>query len=328
MLIQTSARLAGLGHRLASIPVPSSDWDARFGWPAGTTETRTGIRTRFRCGPREDATTLAREAIAAALDQAGITPRQVALLIETSACHLQPLPANASCLLETLGVEWRGVPGFDVKNTCLGFLQGLQVAVSLLSQYPVIVVTSAETPWAGLRHEDPESAPLFGDGAAAAVVVRGKTPRRFYAATETFGEGRTACEVPAGGHRIPYFTWTPERDGLFRFNMDGKRVHRLASTHLPALVQRFRKAWSREENLTWVPHPASGPAVELLRRKLRLPHERFFCTLADHGNMISAGIPVQLARARDAGRLTSFAAVGTAAGYAQGILAWEDCDAP
>src|SRR5690606_9944944 len=121
----------------------------------------------------------------------------------------------------------------------------------------------------------------------------------------------------AGAHRVPPDTWTPERDGLFRFAMDGPRLHRIASRHLPALVKRVLAAapWPLGE-LQVVPHQASGPALELMARRLGLPRKRMHVTIHEHGNIVAAGIPYALHRAGDhiaAGSPVML--LGTAAGY-------------
>ena len=324
----TQARLTSVACALPHTPVPATYWDEQFGWPSGTTAQRTGIERRFRCAPDENAHTLAATAIRRALGTAQLTPRDVGLVIDSSACIQQPLPSNAACLLETLGVEWSGVPGIDVRNTCLGFLAGLHVAQALVAAHHHILVVSSETPWAGLRHDDPDSAPLFGEGAAAAIVSWSPHPRRYLYSMQTYGEHRPACQVLGGGHRLPPFAYHTSNDSAFRFAMDGARLHKIASTLLPPLVRQFRSAWPDHDRLDWVPHPASGPAVELMRRRLQLPADRFICTIREHGNLISAGIPCQLAQARARGGARSFVSDGTAAGYSQAILAWEDSDAP
>ena len=324
----THARIAGLGSCLPSQEIPSSYWDTYYELPSGTITQRTGIEIRFRCAPHENGRTLAATAVRAACEQAKVKPRNVGLLIDTSACSQQPLPGNAAGVLEQLGESWRGIPGLDVRNTCLGFLAGLHVAQALIAHHHHIVVVSAETPFAGLNFNDQDSAPLFGEAAAAAVISRSPHPRAYYYDMETFAQHRSACEVPAGGHRQPPFAYSPENDHLYRFKMDGARLHRIASKALPALVRKFRQSWPTEANDWWVPHPASGPAVELMRRRLDIPPDRFFSTIKKHGNLISAGIPFQLAQAQATGKAHSFITVGTAAGYSQAIMAWRDSHAP
>jgi 3-oxoacyl-[acyl-carrier-protein] synthase-3 len=69
-----------------------------------------------------------------------------------------------------------------------------------------------------------------------------------------------------------------------------------------------------------VPHQASGPALEFMRRRLGIPLERFHVTIADHGNMVAASIPYVLDAVRR--RLPPGAplmALGTAAGYTQAV---------
>jgi 3-oxoacyl-[acyl-carrier-protein] synthase-3 len=104
--------------------------------------------------------------------------------------------------------------------------------------------------------------------------------------------------------------------------MDGPSLHRVASKLLPPLVERVVAASGRRmDDLHVVPHQASGPSVEAMIRRLRLPRERTHVSLAEHGNMVAASIPYALHRAGEripAG--SPLLLLGTAAGYAQAAM--------
>jgi 3-oxoacyl-[acyl-carrier-protein] synthase-3 len=68
-----------------------------------------------------------------------------------------------------------------------------------------------------------------------------------------------------------------------------------------------------------VPHQASGPAIEFIARRLGIPRDRLHASVAEHGNLVAAGIPYVL---HDVRRLLpsgqQVMLLGTAAGYTQG----------
>jgi 3-oxoacyl-[acyl-carrier-protein] synthase-3 len=251
--------------------------------------------------------------------------RDVDVIIDASTCQQQPIPCNAVLLQGELGPDAAGIPAFDVHGTCLSFLLALSSINGLFAagQYRRALIVSAETPLDGVNWSDPASACLFGDGAAAVVVERADPPVGPFAFVyETFAEHATVCEVRAGTHRIPPDTWSRERDALFRFAMNGPRLHRLASRHLPPLVERAMRAAGRDlAGLHVVPHQASGPAVALMCRRLGLAPAQVQVSLPQHGNLVAAGIPYAL---HHAGARIPVGAplmlLGTAAGYAQGVM--------
>jgi 3-oxoacyl-[acyl-carrier-protein] synthase-3 len=163
----------------------------------------------------------------------------------------------------------------------------------------------------------------MGDGAAAAVVTRRDAPLGACAYRyETFGEFAHVCEVAGGGHRLPPYAYTPEHEARYRFFMDGPRLHKAASRHLPPLVRRvLGKAGADLGALEVVPHQASGPAVELIARRLGIERSRLHSSLAAHGNLVAAGIPFALhglKKKAPTGARTML--LGTAAGYSQAAL--------
>jgi 3-oxoacyl-[acyl-carrier-protein] synthase-3 len=168
---------------------------------------------------------------------------------------------------------------------------------------------------------EPESACLMGDGAAAFVFEAAEPVHPCRLAMETFSEGARLCEVEGGGHRLPSYDYTTEIDAKYRFHMDGKAVHKLASRLLAPLVKRvLRETGCSLSEVEVVPHQASGPAVELLARRLGIPDERLHATLAEHGNLVAASLPFVLHGVREkkpAG--TRVMLLGTAAGYTQAV---------
>jgi 3-oxoacyl-[acyl-carrier-protein] synthase-3 len=188
-----------------------------------------------------------------------------------------------------------------------------------------VLVVCAETPLQGVNWAEPESASLMGDGAAAFVMEAAERQNQCSFLFETYAEGAHLCEVRGGGHRMPPYTYAAAADSAFRFHMDGKAVHRFASQHFPPLLERvLANTGYHLDQLHIVPHQASGPALEFMRRRLRLPEERFHVTIADHGNMVAAGIPYVLDGVRR--RLPAGSPVmilGTAAGYTQAAAIFE-----
>ena len=317
--------LAGTGVCLPAQRITAEELDTRLGLAAGWTRRHTGVAVRHQCAPGETATDLGIRAALAALAEAGLRLRDLDLVVDASTCQQQPIPSNAALLQEALGAEASGSAAFDVHASCLSFVVALATVNAFFAagMHRRALIVSAETPLQGVNWADPASACLMGDGAAAAIVTRRDTPLGGCAYRyETYGEFAHVCEVAAGGHRLPPYGYTPERDAQFRFFMDGPRLHKAASRHLPPLVRRvLTDAGADLGALEVVPHQASGPAVELIARRLGIGRDRLHSSLAEHGNLVAAGIPFALHGLRKktgAGARTLL--LGTAAGYSQAAL--------
>lgn len=145
--VQSSAELSNLIDR-------SEEWIL----------SRTGVRQRRVAEEGMDVL-----AARAALDAIGEGPLPDCI-INASLTPVQLIPDSAVFIQKALG--WESIPCWSVHATCLSFVVALINASALIQAgvYRRILVVSAEagTPWRNF--EQPESAALFGDGAAAALI--------------------------------------------------------------------------------------------------------------------------------------------------------------
>jgi len=316
-------KIIGSARQLPRRCLTADELDQRAGLPSGWTVRHTGVHTRYEAVEPENATTLGRQVILDALASAELPLSEVDLLIDASLSIQQPIPSNSALMQQALGPDAAGCATMDVHSSCLGFMVALQVVNGLLATGPYrrAVIVCAETHLRGVNWDDPESAHLMGDGAAAVVVEacppEGECVFRF----QTFGDGAHLCEVQGGGHRLPPYDYTPGKRALFQFAMDGKGVHKFASVHLPAMVRdALGEANATIADLHVIPHQASAPSIELLARRLGVNREQLHSSVEGHGNLVAAGIPFVLHAAR--GELaagTRVMLIGTAAGYSQGV---------
>lgn len=323
--MQQHFRITGTGGYLPERRITADELDRRLGLAPGWTLRHTGVAVRHQRAPGENATRMGLRAADEALKNAGRVIREIDLIVDASTSQQQPIPSNAALLQEALGREAAGIAAFDVHASCLSFVVALATVNALFAvgQHDRALIVSAESALDGVNWSDPASACLMGDGAAAVVVERVREPSGLlHYRYQTFAEHAHICEVPAGGHRIPPFFYSAESDGAYRFQMDGPRLHKVACRHLPGLVTGLlREADTSIDSLEIVPHQASGPAVEMVARRLGLPRERMHVSLAGHGNLVAAGIPYALHCAKDRiapGARTML--LGTAAGYSQAAM--------
>lgn len=226
------------------------------------------------------------------------------LLVNASLTPMQLIPDSSVFVLRELG--WEGLPSFSVHHTCLSFLTATQVAAGLLAigAYRRIVVVSAEQGSVCRDFDEPESASLIGDGAAAALIEPTTGDEGFLGyATATWPSGAGYAELRGcGTAHHPNDPTTVPSDNLF--HMRGPRIWRLALEHADEVLDRaFGQAGMQREDVDLIiPHQASGPMVDVFHQ-FRFDDARVVKIVATTGNCIAASLPMALAHAEATGRL-------------------------
>ena len=331
-----SLRLAQSAIYLPARVVTADELDARLGLPPGWVEEKTGVTRRHFIEPGRDTNaTMGAAAVRGVLEAARLDFADVDLLINASASVQQPIPCTAALIQRELGeaAAASGVPCLDLNATCLSFLLALELAAAWLAARGRgrVLLVSSEIASQGVDWDQPGAASLFGDGAAAFLLetAPGEAGGLLASRFETFSEGAGFCEVPGGAQARPPWTYTPARHKEFLFAMDGPAVHRLAMKRLPGLVERCLEdaGVALAEVDAVVPHQAGMGPLRLVERRLGIAPGRMAVSVAEHGNLIAASIPVALHLARERGLVRPggrMLLLGTAAGYSQGAMLWQN----
>ncbi len=301
----------------------TSDWfDRRLNRPAGWAEATTGVAVR-RFVDGETASDLGTRAGAEALARAGLCAEDLSAVIGASGVGEQPIPAFAVLVHRKLGLGNSGIPAFDMNATCLSFLLALHHAALMIAagEWRHVLIVSADIASAALDLDDPETGPLFGDGGAAVVLGPGAGGLEAFS-LRTYSTGAEAAWLGAGGSRLPARD-LPALLAEATFRMDGRAAFRVASDHIEPFFDDLlsRAGWHRDEIDLIVPHQASGRALDLMVRRLRLDPARVMRTLHDGGNLVATSLPTTLIRAMEAGRTppgSRVLLIGTGAGVSLG----------
>lgn len=323
-------QILGTGAYLPRQVLSSDELDRRWGRPAGTAARQVGVRKRHVAAGDETSSFMAAQAAREALAAAGLRPGELDLIVSACAVMEQAIPCLGARVQQALGLGTSGIPAFDVNATCLSFVVALDLVANLLAtgRHRRVLIVSSEIASAGLDPEDPGTAALFGDGAAAAVVQRtesGAGSVLLAAHMATYGEGADHCQIRGGGTRMQAGLDGAAWLRASRFEMDGRATYRLAARHFPAFLDTLlQRSGARLGDLACiVPHQASGKALDHLGRSLGIPEERMVRTLPEVGNQVAASIPYALHTALAGGRLQrgdTIALLGTGAGLSIGGL--------
>ena len=328
--------VAGVGHHLPDEVVTSSDVEDRvyvtshFQMPRGIIEKLSGVRERRYRAKHEQASDLALKASEQALARAQMDVKDVDVVIFAACTQDISEPATANILQEKLGAGSASV--FDVKNACNSFLNGLDVAESLIraGKARTALVAVGETlslfiDWKinSVRQlKSSMSGLTLGDAGAAAIVRaesngngRGILPTAF----QSHGDQWRLATVLAGGsmHR------NSEEHSYFTGQSRGLKDQ--AVKHIPVIVRRVldRIGWKPDEIDVACCHQVTFDLVEQIAEECGVPMERCVISICDCGNTAAASVPLGLSRAYDEGRLKPGAKVllvGAAAGFSVGVV--------
>lgn len=323
-----NVRIAGLGKALPPHVVTSQELEDRLGLEAGWVERKTGVRER-RFVTTETASELGAEAARRALEDAGATLQDVQLIIVAAGSSEQTIPCTAVLVQKQLGKEADGIPCFDVNSTCLSFVNGLDVAASLVATgaYRGVLVVSPEISSHALNWAEQESCVLLGDGAAAVFVTptpEGSASAMSRARFQTWSEGSDLAEVLGGGtkHHPNAPGTTPEMN---LFHMQGPRIMKFTQrATVPFIAAYLDEQRLRPNDVdALVPHQASLFALRFVARAAGFEQAQVLENIQDHGNCIAASIPMVLHDGVASGRIRRGDTVllaGTAAGVTVGAM--------
>ncbi|WP_438028917.1 beta-ketoacyl-ACP synthase 3 [Sorangium sp. So ce233] len=247
-------------------------------------------RERRRAAAGETTSDLAARAARAALDAAGLGPRDLGMIILATSSGDAPMPATAVYVQQKLGAEL--IPSFDLSASLTGFLYGLSVANQFVTAGTLrhVLVIGADLLSRRVDPRDRAAAALFGDGAGAVVVGPAAGDGRGILSVSLRADGKKAdvLQVPGGGSAEPLTQERlADRRHALRVNHAELRCaveERLGGQALAALVA----AGLTPADLDWViPHHADAHLAGLLAEHLGCPRQRVLGAL-DGGNAAGA----------------------------------------
>jgi 3-oxoacyl-[acyl-carrier-protein] synthase-3 len=296
--------LLGSGSALPERVVTNAELAERIDTSDEWIVERTGIRQRHIAGEGETTATLATAAARAALDDAGLTPQDIDLIVLATATPDNTFPATATKVQHALGCN--GGIAFDVSAVCSGFLYALATADSLLrtGMAQRALVIGAETFSRILDWDDRTTCVLFGDGAGAAVLA---APDPLSAGLPR-AAGVLATRLYADGaqHGLLYVDGGPSTtQTVGHLRMKGREVFRHAVVNLAdVLAEVIEEAGISVSDIDWVvPHQANKRILDATAKKLQIPPEKVIVTVDRHANTSAASVPLALDCARKDGRI-------------------------
>ena len=170
-------------------------------WQMSQVARQSGVQSRAWAGPGETALDLAEKACRKLMARPGVDLSRTDALLFCTQSPDYVMPPDACLLQHRLELPVT-VAAFDYTLACSGFVYGLYLAKALIqsesAQQVLLVTAETYSKWIHPRDRGPMT--LFGDGAAASLIVPG-APGIGELAMRTDGAGAAAFWIPAGGAR-------------------------------------------------------------------------------------------------------------------------------
>jgi 3-oxoacyl-[acyl-carrier-protein] synthase-3 len=293
---------------------------------------RLGIESRRIAGPDQQTSDLAVNAIRNALDSAHLRPNDLDGIICSVGVGDVPVPATACYVQEKLGID-NHCFAFDIKMACAGAVGGVMIARGLiesgLSRNVVIVGTQVMSRTI-LDWTDRTTAPIFGDGAGAAIISASPDPKSGVLVSKLHADGKLTGIVGqyVGGTQ----QWlTPElvRDGKVRLEMDGRAVWDCAVSVLPAVIKEvIDEAGVSIGDIDFVvSHQANKRLLLHVLETVGVPLSKTYTNIERYGNTSAASALIALDECSrqnliQRGNLVLFMAIGAGMIWGAHLIRW------
>ena len=280
--------------------------------------TRTGIEQR-RYAPNDGkwaTSDLARLASERALDDAGLTAKDVDCIIFATLSPDIHFPGSAVFLQTKLGIDGEnGCACYDIRQQCSGFVYGLQMADAFVrtGMYRRVLLVGAELHSHALDYttRGRDVMVLFGDAAGAVVVGpdEGGDERSGVVYTHCAADGSGAWDLYMkifDMGRAPVVWYEPnDRDQNREMYpvMVGKKVFLHAVRSMVVATHRaLEKTGLSWDDIDWfVPHQANLRINEAVVEYAQIPPEKALNSIQWYGNTTAATVPLTIDHWRAAG---------------------------
>ena len=314
-------RVVGAGHYVPETIVTNDHLFARFGFDSDWIVKRTGILERRHALPHQATSDLCYEAAVRCLENAGIDREKIDLLVLATFTPDMSFPSTACLVQDRLKLTCAAI---EIEAACAGFLYALitGAAYILSGASDIALIIGGDCNSRVLNPHDIKTYPLFGDGAGAVLLTRGRPDQGLLAFSlgADGGGGDLLCR-PAGGSRMP-----PSMDqygkGLHYMHMDGRAVFRWAVSILCDTIQDVLKAshLTPDDVDIYLPHQANIRIINASIDVLKIPRSRVYNNLDRYGNTSAGSVPLALSEAIAEGRLKE-GDLAVLSGFGAG-LAW------
>src|SRR6187200_3054755 len=248
---------------------------------------RTGIRKRHIVDPGVATSDLAAEASRAAIEQAGLKPTDIDVIVVGTTTPDMVFPSTACLLQHKIGATraW----GFDLGAACSGFTYPVTTAAQLVASgaHEHALAVGADVMSSIIDYTDRTTCVLFGDGAGAVVISPAEEtePHIIDFAHMIDGSGGPALCMPAGGSKMPASAETVA-NRMHYVKQEGATVFKFAVKNTEEIARRVlsRNGIDPSQLDLFISHQANRRIIEAAAERLGLGPDKFVINLEMYGN--------------------------------------------
>jgi 3-oxoacyl-[acyl-carrier-protein] synthase III len=324
-----NAVITGTGSYVPERVVTNAELSAALGEDVDDFVRNTlGIRERRWCAPGESTAHLAQQAARRALDDAGVQPSDIDLLIVSTDTPEYVSPATASVLHGRLGLR-PDAGTFDVNSACAGFATALDVAWKYLradERYQRVLVVAVYAMSKFLDPVDKKTVTIFADGAGAIVLEASEQQGILASELAADGSLSDGMGVFAGGTAEPIDADVLQSGVRNRLRFVRKYPKEVNEEGWPRIVRSVlgRIGQEVEDVDLWLWTQVNRSTIVEVMGRLGEPMEKAHTVMDKWGYTGSACLPMALDDAARAGRLHPGDLVvltGSGAGLSMGCVA-------
>jgi 3-oxoacyl-[acyl-carrier-protein] synthase-3 len=300
-----TVRIAGMGKYTPPKVMTNDDFARIVDTSDEWITQMTGIKERHIADDDVATSDLAAAAAREALENAGVEPSDLDMILVATATPDMFFPSTACLVQAKIGAG--NAFAFDMGAGCSGFIYGLVIAEQFVKTgvAKTVLVIGAENLTKFMDITDRNTCVLFGDGAGAAVVAPGDGESMLM--NHVLGaDGRlgSLLEFPAGGSRMPTTNETVA-ERLHYIKMEGRKVYVNAVRAMgDSVVKVIEDAGLTGDDVDILfPHQANIRIIQSVAERAGMPMEKVYVNIHKYGNTSAASIPIAMVEAIEEGRL-------------------------
>ena len=295
------SRIMGTGGYLPEKIVTNADLEKILDTSDQWIRERTGISERRVAHDDETSADMAEIAAQRAMQNAGIDPQEIGLLVVGTTTPDLVFPSTA-CLVQAR-LDLPDCGAMDVNAACSGFMYALSIADKYVrcGEVKKALVIGVDKLTAMVDWNDRGTAILFGDGAGAVVLEAADEAGILSTHIHAAGRHSDLLGVDVGVSK----GFKAEPRGGMRIKMKGNEVFKMAVRTLGRIVdETLEHNNMTKSDLDWlIPHQANYRIISATAKKLGMTMDQVIVTVDKHGNTSAASVPLALDEAARSGTI-------------------------
>ena len=297
-------KIIGTGSYVPDSVVDNDHLHASLGFDSDWIFRRTGILERRHALAHQATSDLCIEASQRCINVAAIDPKLIDLCIVATFTPDMSFPSTACLVQDRLGLNCAAI---EIEAACAGFMYALVTGAAyvLSGASDLALIVGGDCNSRIMNPKDIKTYPLFGDGAGAVLLTRGRPDQGILSYNMgADGSGGELLSRVACGSRCPP---TPHllAEGKQYMYMDGRAVFRWATNILTDTILDVLAASNlRPQDIDlYIPHQANIRIINAAIDVLHIERNRVFNNLERYGNTSAGSIPLALDEAVQEGRV-------------------------